>query len=348
MIWWSYMMFYDAPAWEGKTPPSSIADFFNVVDFPGKRGIHPWPQALIEMALVADGVDPGGVYEVMDTDEGIDRAFAMLDKIWDCTEADLSASQAAKRLHMGRATAYRLSTSLRETTDMHDPYTIPRLVYTRKDASEDDIKLVICAIEEIANAMHRARFGVDIEPVCQTPDEIRAAKCAIDPGIPADQWAAVTRIPGVEPHERPLMLNIGDLVLDAARELAGTPTQRIVHKFQTGDAGPETGPWIGVFAMRLDVRELFIGEVDDALTRAVRLMCMGSSELAAWLPYREEMAIFVSAPHRHPSLPMAYAVYMATGCAGRQAVTENGLAGRVLGWVQATVRRMVKHRMRDH
>ena len=83
MIWWSYMMFYDEPAWAGKTAPSSIADFFNVADFPGKRGIHTWPQALIEIALVADGVDPGGVYEVMDTDEGIDRAFAMLDKIQD-------------------------------------------------------------------------------------------------------------------------------------------------------------------------------------------------------------------------------------------------------------------------
>ena len=83
MIWWSYMMFYDQPAWEGKTAPSSIADFFNVTDFPGKRGIHTWPNALIEMALVADGVDPQGVYEVMDTDEGIDRAFATLDRIRD-------------------------------------------------------------------------------------------------------------------------------------------------------------------------------------------------------------------------------------------------------------------------
>ena len=83
MIWWSYMMFYDEPAWAGKTAPSSIADFFNVADFPGKRGIHTWPQALIEIALVADGVDPGGVYEAMDTDEGIDRAFAMLDKLRD-------------------------------------------------------------------------------------------------------------------------------------------------------------------------------------------------------------------------------------------------------------------------
>ena len=82
-IWWSYMMFYDEPAWAGKQAPASIADFFNVPDFPGKRGIHSWPNALIEMALVADGVDPKGVYEVMDTDEGIDRAFATLDKIRD-------------------------------------------------------------------------------------------------------------------------------------------------------------------------------------------------------------------------------------------------------------------------
>ena len=149
---------------------------------------------------------------------------------------------------------------------MHDPYDIPRLVYTRKDASEADIKLAICAIAQIADAMHRARWGVDIEPVRQTSDEIRAAQRAFDPAIPAEQWAAVTRIPGVEPHERPLMLNIGDLVLDAARELAGTPTERMVHKFQTGGEEPETGPWIGVFAMRLDVRELFLRLVFDSIS----------------------------------------------------------------------------------
>ena len=231
---------------------------------------------------------------------------------------------------------------------MHDPYDIPRLVYTRKDASEADIKLTICAIAELADAMHRARWGVGIEPVCQTPDEIRAAERAFDPAIPAEQWAAVTSIPGVEPQERPLMLNIGDLVLDAARELAGTPTERMVHKSQVGAEGPEKGPWIGVFAMRLCLRELFSEEIDDALTRAVGLMCMGSSELAAWIPHRDEAAVHVCLPREHPSLPMAYAVYMATGCAGRQAVTEDGLVDRVLGWVQASLQRTIEHRMRAH
>ena len=228
---------------------------------------------------------------------------------------------------------------------MHDPYDTPRLVYTRRDASEADIKLAICAIAQIADAMHRARWGVGIEPVHQTPDEIRAARRAFDPAIPAKQWAAVTSIPGVEPHERPLMLNIGDLVLDAARELAGTPTEHMVHKSQVGAEGPEKGSRIGVFAMRLDVRDLFSEEIDDALTRAVGLMCTGSSELAAWIPHGDEAVVHVCLPREHPSLPMAYAVYMATGCAGRQAVTDDGLVARVLGWVQASLHRTIRHRM---
>ena len=49
--------------------------------FPGKRGIHTWANALIEMALMADGVAAGDVYKVMDTKAGIDRAFKKLDTI---------------------------------------------------------------------------------------------------------------------------------------------------------------------------------------------------------------------------------------------------------------------------
>ena len=63
--------------------PKNIKDFFNVKKFPGKRGIHTWANALIEMALVADGVKASKVYDVMSTPEGIDRAFAKLDTIKD-------------------------------------------------------------------------------------------------------------------------------------------------------------------------------------------------------------------------------------------------------------------------
>jgi len=81
-IFWSYVEFYDPAAFSGKKP-KNIKDFFNVKKFPGKRGIHTWANALIEMALVADGVKASKVYDVMSTPEGIDRAFAKLDTIKD-------------------------------------------------------------------------------------------------------------------------------------------------------------------------------------------------------------------------------------------------------------------------
>jgi putative spermidine/putrescine transport system substrate-binding protein len=81
-IFWSYVPFYEEGTFVGEKP-TTIADFFNVQKFPGKRGIHTRPNALIEMALLADGVAVKEVYNVMSTDEGIDRAFMMLDKIKD-------------------------------------------------------------------------------------------------------------------------------------------------------------------------------------------------------------------------------------------------------------------------
>ena len=77
---WSYLFFYKEGTFKG-SQPTTIADFFDVEKFPGKRGIHAWPNALIEMALVADGVEIKDVYKVLSTEAGIDRAFARLDSI---------------------------------------------------------------------------------------------------------------------------------------------------------------------------------------------------------------------------------------------------------------------------
>lgn len=61
--------------------PTSVADFFNLEKFPGKRGMRKGAKANLEMALMADGVPAAEVYDVLATPEGLDRAFAMLDKI---------------------------------------------------------------------------------------------------------------------------------------------------------------------------------------------------------------------------------------------------------------------------
>ncbi|MEL6289570.1 MAG: ABC transporter substrate-binding protein [Pseudomonadota bacterium] len=83
LVFWSYVTFFDPATFKDKEAPKTIADFFDVEKYPGKRGIHTWPNALVEMALVADGVPVRDVYKVMATDEGIDRAFAKLDTIRD-------------------------------------------------------------------------------------------------------------------------------------------------------------------------------------------------------------------------------------------------------------------------
>lgn len=63
--------------------PASWADFFDVEKFPGKRGMKRQAKANLEFALMADGVPPAEVYEVLATDEGVKRAFAKLDSIKD-------------------------------------------------------------------------------------------------------------------------------------------------------------------------------------------------------------------------------------------------------------------------
>jgi putative spermidine/putrescine transport system substrate-binding protein len=64
-----------------ENPPTTVADFFDLEKFPGKRGIRKGAKGTLEMALLADGVPPADIYTVLSTPEGLDRAFAKLDKI---------------------------------------------------------------------------------------------------------------------------------------------------------------------------------------------------------------------------------------------------------------------------
>ena len=55
-----------------------MADFFDVEKFPGRRGMRRTPHVNLEWALIADGVPIDEIYAMLDTPEGIDRAFAKL------------------------------------------------------------------------------------------------------------------------------------------------------------------------------------------------------------------------------------------------------------------------------
>lgn len=73
---YSTVLAYRTDAFEGRTAPSSWADYWNVEDFPGRRSMRRHPFDTIEQALMADGVPGSDVYPC-----DVDRAFGMLDKI---------------------------------------------------------------------------------------------------------------------------------------------------------------------------------------------------------------------------------------------------------------------------
>ncbi|MCL4181997.1 MAG: ABC transporter substrate-binding protein [Burkholderiaceae bacterium] len=77
---WANVVAYDSTKFSGAAP-KTIADFFDVKKFPGKRGMKKSPKANLEWALIADGVPPGEIYKVLGTPAGIDRAFRKLDTI---------------------------------------------------------------------------------------------------------------------------------------------------------------------------------------------------------------------------------------------------------------------------
>ena len=102
VIFWSIIYAYSNDTIVGGTP-STIEDFFDTATFPGKRALRKRPQVNLEWALIADGVAPGEVYDVLSSDAGQLRAFAKLDTIKDDLVWYDSWSQAPQLLNDGGA-----------------------------------------------------------------------------------------------------------------------------------------------------------------------------------------------------------------------------------------------------
>ena len=124
-ILWSWVIFYDNTKFSG-AQPQSIADFFDLDKFPGGRAVSAFPQANIEMALMADGVKPDDVYSVMNTKEGIERAFRKLDSIAQDLFFWSAGAEPVELMDSGKvvlSTAYNGRVSARIMSD-GAPYTI--------------------------------------------------------------------------------------------------------------------------------------------------------------------------------------------------------------------------------
>lgn len=82
--------------------PQRIEDFFDVEGFPGRRGLRRSPKVNLEWALIADGVPREEVYRVLDTPEGVDRAFRVLSRIKPWVDWWRSGEEAIRLLETGR------------------------------------------------------------------------------------------------------------------------------------------------------------------------------------------------------------------------------------------------------
>ena len=86
-----------APVHFGDRAPQTLADFFDVAHFPGKRALPRASAKLtLEMALLADGVAPNAVYAELSTPQGVARALKKLDSLrgnlaWYDNPADAAA-----------------------------------------------------------------------------------------------------------------------------------------------------------------------------------------------------------------------------------------------------------------
>lgn len=106
-IVWSTVFAYNTDNVDGE--PTTMADFFDLEKFPGKRGLRKGAKANLEMALIADGVPADEVYGLLETDEGVDRAFAKLDTIKDSVvwwEAGAQPPQLLADGEVAMSTAY--------------------------------------------------------------------------------------------------------------------------------------------------------------------------------------------------------------------------------------------------
>lgn len=77
---WSAVMLYNKNSFT-KRAPASLKDMFDLKAFPGKRALVKSPKYNLELALMADGVDPAEVYTTLATPDGLTRALKKLDQI---------------------------------------------------------------------------------------------------------------------------------------------------------------------------------------------------------------------------------------------------------------------------
>lgn len=184
-IVWSVAIAYDGNRLTDDQP-QSWADFWDVEKFPGKRGLRKTAKYALEAALLADGVAPDELYDVLSSSEGVDRAFAKLEEIkpdlvwWEAGAQPLSMLQTGdvvmSSVYNGRVTGLNRTegTNLQLVWNQ-SIYAVDSWVILagaeNKDAAQDFIAFAN-APENLSQLPERIAYGL---PVIAAADMIDAA-----------------------------------------------------------------------------------------------------------------------------------------------------------------------------
>lgn len=79
---YSTLIAFDERAFSGEKP-QTVADFFDLERFPGKRALRKQPAAILEWALMAEAVPIDQIYDLLSTDRGMRLALRRLQTIRD-------------------------------------------------------------------------------------------------------------------------------------------------------------------------------------------------------------------------------------------------------------------------
>jgi putative spermidine/putrescine transport system substrate-binding protein len=103
----------------GVAPPTDACAVFDTTTYPGKRALNRRPVGNMEWALLCDGVPIAEVYDLLETEEGVARAFAKLDTIkadtvWWSAAAETPQLLADGEIFMGSTYNGRLFAAIAE------------------------------------------------------------------------------------------------------------------------------------------------------------------------------------------------------------------------------------------
>ena len=253
------------------------------------------------------------------------------------------------------------------------------LLFTDADASYIDTAVAAAAIAKAAHAldfalrgepahrivrwMHVTRAAVlrapDLEAALgaegHTPPVARkltrriaplAARARIRPDTPDDRWVGIAGADGVPAHERPVLLALAHLAVEAARGLAvGEQSEALhVHTVLTPvhDAPPRSGAprrWAGLLATRLDGAALLERERLDVLALTAHALIDRHGALADWLARASDPTVRVRDPAEHPGVPFGFVPFVATHNDALDALSDGALLAEAAAHASAELER---------